>query len=246
MKTFTIGRSGLCAELQNLIGFYYKYIHGTENKIHVESASPYFRKFCISSLFQFPNNFTFGRRDLVKHKREKLYHKYFPFGFTFDYTENFKSEIDNIINELILPDSYVCAHIRRGDKVGEKECRQASTTGVIEGKRFESSDYIHYCPTNIDTIFLMTDDYKSIKEAKEFIDRQKLSLKVLHLTKESQDGHSEKENNKKIYLKQELLQFFAEIEIAKKSSTFIGTRSSNVYRYIKKSYKPNCNFVQLD
>ena len=62
------------------------------------------------------------------------------------------------------------------------------------------------------------------------------------------NGHSETLNiqNDRSYSKQEVVQFFAEIEIAKLSAFFVGTRTSNVYRYIMNTCTTNTQFISLD
>ena len=56
-----------------------------------------------------------------------------------------------------------------------------------------------------------------------------------------------KENNTgKSYTIQELVDLFTEIEIAKQSQQFIGTESSNIYRYIKNQCVNNTEFISLD
>ena len=119
--------------------------------------------------------------------------------------------------------------------------------GKKESERFEFSDYLEKAK-NIYSIFIMTDDYKAIVEAKKYLIENKLHHKLFYLTKESQDGHSEQidiEQNRE-YTKIELVSFFTEIEIAKLSSCFVGTKSSNVYRYIEKTCAKNNEFISLD
>lgn len=63
-----------------------------------------------------------------------------------------------------------------------------------------------------------------------------------------QAGHStdiDIDNNKS-YTLEELVLFFSEIEIAKSSHQFIGTESSNIFRYIKSQCVKNVNFISLD
>ena len=61
---------------------------------------------------------------------------------------------------------------------------------------------------------------RCIQEAHEYISDNNLPHKILYLTNKSQDGHSETLNiqNDRSYSKQEVVQFFAEIEIAKLSA----------------------------
>jgi len=73
-------------------------------------------------------------------------------------------------------------------------------------------------------------------------------LKVKTLTTEEQIGHSTDMdiNNHRHYGEKELVQFFSEIEIAKQSQQFIGTESSNVFRYTKNQCVKNVKFISLD
>ena len=94
----------------------------------------------------------------------------------------------------------------------------------------------------------MTDDFKCIQEIKDFLLGQQKSYKIFSLVQEGQDGHSTllDRQNKKKFSEQELVQFFTEMEIAKHSNIFVGTRTSNVYRYILNTCITNTKFISLD
>jgi hypothetical protein len=94
----------------------------------------------------------------------------------------------------------------------------------------------------------MSDDFKSIQEGKDYFLKNQNTHKIFSLVKSDQDGHStmlDRRNQKK-FSEQELVQFFTEIEIAKLSDIFVGTRTSNVYRYIMNTCITNTKFITLD
>lgn len=78
--------------------------------------------------------------------------------------------------------------------------------------------------------------------------KNKLNHNLFYLTKQTQDGHSEQLDVQQFreYTKEELVYFFTEIEIAKLSACFVGTKSSNVYRYIENTCAKNNEFISLD
>ena len=111
-----------------------------------------------------------------------------------------------------------------------------------ESKKYNFEDYLEKSDQSIKTIFIMSDDYSSI------IEGQQHGLKVKTLTTIEQTGHSTDldTDNDRYYNEAELLQFFSEIEIAKQSQQFIGTKSSNIFRYIKNQCVKHVEFINLD
>lgn len=152
------------------------------------------------------------------------------------------------MQKLKLPKNFNCIHIRRGDKVGEAAYLISGLTGGAESKRHEVEDYIQKCNLSTKSTFIMTDDYQSINEVKQYLQQNNLDHKLYYITTEQQIGHcSITENNTgKSYTIQELVDLFTEIEIAKQSQQFIGTESSNIYRYIKNQCVNNTEFISLD
>jgi len=256
--TYKLTKRGLCSELNSLLGFYESVMHEDCQVFIDASNSQYFKSVSIRDVFKFPSFFVGSpcndstvisgnkwRKSATRRHKTKLTAQ--QVNEFFSYTDSFKQKLNENITKLSLPPEYGCFHIRRGDKVGEKLFAWTQKTGRTEGKRFEFCDYLKHCE-DIKTIFIMTDDYKCIQEAHEHINNNNLPHKILHLTNESQDGHAETLNiqNDRSYSKQEVVQFFAEIEIAKIPDIFVGTCSSNVYRYIMNACATNTKFVSLD
>jgi len=251
---YKLTHRGLCSLLNSVIGLCEEQLLGDKKTIYMDSSgSPYFKTINFFDVFETNEviiNSVAGDEIPIseKHARKFATKEYQPSTKPIlNYTPKFHQEIKSVVSELNLPKPFSCFHIRRGDKVGEKLYTWTQKTGRTESKRFEFCDYLKHCE-DIKTIFIMTDDFRCIQEAREYINNNNLPHKILHLTNESQDGHSETLNiqNDRSYSKQELVQFFAEIEIAKKSQQFIGTDSSNVFRYIKNRCVKNVEFISLD
>lgn len=245
---------GLCSLLNSVLGLCEEQLLGNKQTIYINSSNiSYFKNVCFFDVFKtneiIINSVT--REEILiseKHARKFATKRYQPsIKSILNYTPEFYQEIQSVVSQLNLPQFFSCFHIRRGDKVGEKLHEWTQKTGRTESKRFEFYDYLKHCE-DTETIFIMTDDFRCIQEAREYINDNNLPHKILHLTNESQDGHSETLNiqNACSYSKQELVQFFAEIEIAKLSDVFVGTRTSNVYRYIMNTCTTNTKFISLD
>lgn len=251
---YKLSHRGLCSLLNSVLGLCEEQLLGDKQTIYIDSIySSYFKNVDFFDVFgtnQIITNTLTGDEIPIseKHARKFATKRYqASIKSILNYTTEFYQEIKSVVSELNLPKPFSCFHIRRGDKVGEKLYEWTQRTGRTESKRFEFCDYLKHCE-DIETIFIMTDDYKCILEAHEYIRSNNLPHKILHLTNESQGGHSETLNiqNDRSYSKQELVQFFAEIEIAKLSDVFVGTRTSNVYRYIMNTCTTNTKFISLD
>jgi len=252
---------GLCCELNSLLGIYQEQ-RQLRDLIYVDSTdSVYFKGISIQDIFEF-KDFPFVNSLPISNNHQIVsandYRKYARKKYLFEidseeinkalkYTEDSKKIIQNNIDKLNLPKVYVCIHIRRGDKVLEKP--QAPKMGnKPESLRYEFKDYFNAIGEKSKNVFIMSDDYKSIAEAKQYIQENNLNHKLFYLTNESQDGHCteiDKDTNR-IYTKLEILMFFTEIEIAKQSECFIGTKSSNVFRFIKATSSATLKFTTLD
>ena len=245
---------GLCSSLNSILGLCEEQLLGDKKTIYIDpSDSCYFKELCFHDVFEtnkIITNLVAGDKTAIseKHARKFSTKRYqTSIKPLLNYTPEFHKEIKSVVSELNLPKTFSCFHIRRGDKVGEKLYEWTQKTGRTESKRFEFCNYFKHCK-NIETIFIMTDDYRCIQEAHEYIENNNLSHNILYLTNESQDGHSETLNiqNDRRYSKHELIQFFSEIEIAKQSQQFIGTKSSNIFRYIKNQCVKDVEFISLD
>lgn len=248
---YSFTNRGLCSELNSLLFLYNnKQISNSNHKISIDyQASPFFQNFSFFDVFQKNDIFINNTDNLecITLKRFNTGLLLRPIDSVLLYKSEFYIQIKSIISELHLPASFACLHIRRGDKVGEAPYAWTQKTGRTESKRFEFSDYLKHCE-DIETIFIMTDDYCCIQEAREHISKNNLPNKIIHLTIESQTGHStERYLTKELsFQKNQLIQFFAEIEIVKLSDVFVGTRTSNVYRYIMNTCTTNTKFISLD
>lgn len=245
---------GLCSLLNSVLGLCEEQLLGDKQTIYIDSIySSYFKNVDFFDVFgtnQIITNTLTGDEIPIseRHARQFTIKKYQPsIKSILNYTPEFHKQIKSVVSKLNLPKRFSCFHIRRGDKVGERLYAWTQKTGRTESKRFEFCDYLKHCE-DIEAIFIMTDDYKCIQEAREYISNNNLPHRILYLTNESQDGHSETLNihNDRRYSKHELVQFFAEIEIAKLADLFVGTRTSNVYRYIMNTCTTNTKFVSLD
>ena len=94
-------------------------------------------------------------------------------------------------------------------------------------------------------IFIMTDDYKVINEFNNFTKKKNINANVWTLCPKNYDGHSTIliKNNNYNYSEIEMVNFLTEIEIAKNAKYFVGTRSSNIWRFINKTCN-NRNFLK--
>lgn len=254
---------GLCSELNTLLGFYESVV-GQNCRIYIDaSTSMYFKGVSIQDVFSFPDIFVDKPHpdSTIIHSGE--YVKSSPAGRAyetsltkkqcaglFSHTDDFQKQINVTISKLSLPLLYNCFHIRRGDKVNEK---LAWTSGEKRGEslRFEFKDYINSINSSsikTNNLFVMTDDYRCIKEGKSYLAEIGSSNKIFSLVKPNQSGHSSilAREKEKVYSQKELVQFFSEIEIAKQSQQFIGTETSNIFRYIKNQCVGDVKLISLD
>jgi len=252
--TYKLTTRGLCSELNSLLGFYESVID-EDCQIFIDaSASQYFKSVSILDVFKFPSAFINSphsdstiisgnrwRKSATRRHKTKLTAQ--QVNEFFSYTDNFKQKLNENITKLSLPPEYKCFHIRRGDKVGERLYKWAEKQGKKgESKKYNFEDYLEKSDQSIKTIFIMSDDYSSILEAQQ----HNLNIKTLTIT--NQTGHSTDMDidNHRHYGEKELVQFFSEIEIAKQSQQFIGTKSSNIFRYIKSQCVKEVEFISLD
>lgn len=244
---------GLCSELNGLMGFYENVIN-EDCQIYIDvTQSQYFKIVSVYDIFSFPDIFVDvplpnstvvcgdkWRKAATRQYKAKLTAQ--QCAELFSYTDNFEKKLNKNITKLALPSKYQCFHVRKGDKVGDKLYRWADKTGRYESKKCNIKDYFKRSDQSIKTIFIMSDDYSSILEAQQY------DYNIKTLTTKDQTGHStdlDIDNNRH-YSEEELIQFFSEIEIAKQSQQFIGTNSSNVFRYIKNQCVKNVEFISLD
>lgn len=251
---YKLTNRGLCSEFNSLLGFYESVINEDCQVFIDASNSQYFKSVSIRDVFKFPSFFVgsqcndstvisgnkWRKSTLRKHKTKLTAQQINEF---FSYTDTFKQKLNENITKLSLPPEYKCFHIRRGDKVGERLYRWAESQGLKgESKKYNFEDYLERSDQSIKTIFIMSDDYASI------IESQQHGLKVKTLTTADQAGHSTDTDidNHRHYGEKELVQFFSEIEIVKQSQQFIGTESSNIFRYIENQCERDVECISLD
>jgi len=251
---YKLTKRGLCSEFNSLLGFYENVMHEDCQVFIDASNSQYFKSVSIRDVFKFPSFFVDSpcnnstvisgnkwRKSATRRHKTKLTVQ--QVNEFFSYTDSFKQKLNENITKLSLPPKYKCFHIRRGDKVGERLYKWAEKQGRKgESKKYNIKNYLEKSDKSIKTIFIMSDDYASIIEA------QQHGLKVKTLTTADQTGHSTDMDidNHRHYGEKELVQFFSEIEIVKQSQQFIGTESSNVFRYIKNQCLKDIEFISLD
>lgn len=245
--TFKLTNRGLCSEFNSLLGFYESVIH-KDCRIFIDaSRSQYFKAVSIFNIFKFPDIFVNSShrsstiissdkwRSAAKRRyKTKLTNQ--QCSNLFSYTDDFNSKLNENITKLSLPPNYNCFHIRRGDKVDYKK------TNVREADRYDFKEYLTHSDPTIRTIFIMSDDYSSILEAQQY------DCDIKTLTTVKQTGHSTRKDldNNRFYQLDDLVQFFSEISIAKHAQQFIGTESSNIFRYIRNQCEDDVELISLD
>ena len=139
-----------------------------------------------------------------------------------------QDEVRARIQSLSLPKRFCAAHIRWGDKL------------VREASQYCASDYLSKLPTDCKDLFLMTDDYRSLKGFSNS------NLRLHTFAKSNQTGHSTKKRIARPFTRSEVIQLLAEVEIASRSDVFVGTMSSNVSRFITLKHSSFNDCVSLD
>jgi hypothetical protein len=140
--------------------------------------------------------------------------------------------IEEYKDSVKLPDNYISMHIRAGDK-------------FIETQLFDHHDYMR-CAQNISNnkkAFILTDDYTVIEELNR--DYKDWEFFTLCLTSERGYFHQNftYSDDQSKYLQH--IKLFASIEICSRSSSFIGTYSSNIGAFMAmRSRDLNC--ISLD
>lgn len=136
------------------------------------------------------------------------------------YNDETSLELRKRISKIDLPDHYISLHIRRGDKFGE-------ISPVDLNKYIETAKSIY---STCKDFYVSTDDYSVFEELKKTYTQ----FNFYSLTKSEQRGYFQHEYESKSaeWRKNELLDFFASIEIMAKSDLYVGTLSSNVGMYM--------------
>lgn len=257
--TYQLTKRGLCSELNSLLGFYESVMHEDCQVFIDASRSQYFKKVSIYDVFTFPDLFV---RNLVDGSqivssnqwRKAAKRRYKPSidkktcSNFFSYTDNFQSKLNSKINKLSLNEQYNCLFIRRGDKVGEGYCRWTEKTGKAEAKRLEFEEYFNRINNSIKTVFVFTDDYRCVMDGQEYIESNNLNYRIVALTEPYELGWCQDVDidTNRIHTEEELVRFLSKIEVAKNARQFIGTETSNIYRYLRYQCVNDTNFISLD
>jgi hypothetical protein len=169
-------------------------------------------------------------------------------------TEPTHHKIQRKIKSLNLPRHYTALHVRRGDKIGEKKA-WTSKSGQHESERYEIADYFAPLKTNknitlseIENVFIMTDDYKVIQEFSAFLLKLKSAIQIYTMCNPESDGHSTIDRlvEKNYFAEDEVIELLSEIEIVRKSEYFLGSFKSNLARYVKLIHDCPDNCLSVD
>lgn len=233
---------GLCSTLNSLLGMAHLCTEKNQIKINIDSSKCLiFKELSFFDTFK-PNDIFVNQppgKSIIKESLARRYawERYFNASkknctnFRLVLQDEISSEVNSKISNLNLPTPLACLHIRRGDKT-ERESRF-----------FSFEEYLNKVPSEINDIFIMSDDYKSIQEAKKYLQKSNVSKKLYYLTESKQQGRFESQNL--ITKKPDLIKFLTEIEIAKKCEIFIGDKQSNVYVYISRSCEKHTECISL-
>jgi hypothetical protein len=257
--TYQLTTRGLCSELNSLLGFYESVLH-EDCQVFIDARnSQYFKKVSIYDVFKFPDFFVNepidGAQIIPSKQWRKAATRRYKFSIDqqacsnfFTYTDNFQNKLKSKIDKLSLNEEYNCLFIRRGDKVGEALYRWAESQGITESQRFEFEDYFTKINNSAKTIFIFTDDYRCVLEGEEYLRKNNTTHRIVTLTEPKELGHSTDQDldNNKIHTENDLLRFLAKIEVSKNARQFIGTETSNIYRYLRDQCVNDANFISLD
>lgn len=161
-------------------------------------------------------------------------------NITWSYRKDISDKLQAYIGNLHLLENYISCQIRAGDKY--LEFNLLSVDVYI--------DYLKKYP-NIKDVFILTDDYSILKQLKA--NYTQWNWYTLCETNEHGYIHSEFRQISKMKKKEQLIKFFASIEIIHSSDVFIGTITSNpsVFSSLRDPCKTyfvdygNCDFPNI-
>ncbi|PMG49640.1 hypothetical protein, partial [Shewanella sp. 10N.286.52.B9] len=135
---------------------------------------------------------------------------------SWDFTDKFKVEVNNKIQQLNLPSSYAAIHVRRGDKLRKE--------AVLK----ELYNYIKFL--NIDDLkclYVSTDDFSTISDLKNILPPH---IELKYLCDEESNGHEQSKFNKRpdYCIDDDISKLLLEVEIMRRSSSFVGSFTSNI------------------
>ena len=136
---------------------------------------------------------------------------------------NFKPKVQESIckvkNDLCLPEEYIGIHIRRGDKIKE-------TQFINIESYFELATRL----THIRSVFISTDDYRTILEIKNKYQEWRIFYDIdVNASGYDQNVFSRKLKRQKF---KDLIYLFSNVETLSESKIFIGTISTNIGMFV--------------
>lgn len=141
----------------------------------------------------------------------------------FKWVFRLKPSIQRIIDEeyflMELPERYVSMHIRWGDKVGESDNKNDPKEGV----KVPLKEYTKHVPDDIDTIFVATDDVRSIDELEGLLPGKKI------ITLSTGNGFSISEYMPRL---KDTIKLWAEMQYMAGAELFITNMESNVAKTV--------------
>ncbi|KLI53440.1 hypothetical protein [Brachyspira hyodysenteriae] len=150
--------------------------------------------------------------------------------YRFNY--NTKKEINTLIKSVNLPNKYIAAHIRSGDKI--IECNLINYRQYME---------IIQKYTDIKDLFIFTDDYTIIENIKKYYNE----YNIFTLTNKNEKGYVLDELNSKSNKEKhnELIKLFAMVEISYKSELCFGSYTTNPSMFISAMMEKD-RFIEVD
>lgn len=144
------------------------------------------------------------------------------FGFVssfYKFNEEYENKIENLTEQLELPQDYIAMHIRGGDK-------------IIEHDLYGEDEYIQIAEreSNLKVAYVLTDDY-SIYES---LTKRYPLWRFYTLASNTETGYdnSKFQSSEFAAVDKQMLNLYASVEIIRKSKLFIGTCSSNVGTFV--------------
>jgi hypothetical protein len=148
------------------------------------------------------------------------------------YNGTTRAQIDLAIKELKLQPPYAAIHVRWGDKLTVCEYRT---------KKFAANEYLN--KINIGRLFVMSDDYAFIAELKSSFPE----IEVITTAEERHAGNVGANSfGKQFGVARETVRLLVDMECARKSSMFIGTRYSGLSFLIHKlhQFQDRCSTIE--
>jgi hypothetical protein len=130
------------------------------------------------------------------------------------FNDKYAAIMDKFIDDLNLPDEYICLHVRAGDKVTER-------------KLITPQDYLEKAKQHSDchNIFVATDDYRIFEQLRD----NNPEYTFYTSTSPEEKGYDQDKfiQSSKEYIQHNLIEMFASIRVFLQSGLFVGTFSSN-------------------